>query len=264
VWHLTNLQNLERDELVLHYQPKVDLTTHETVGVEALLRWNHPSGRMFMPDKFVPELESNSMMVPITEWVVNEALHTLRGWRDEGYDLTMAVNVGARCLTEEAHFFEHVDRLVLASGIPPARLTFELTESGLIDTAQPGLLGRLESLDERLSIDDFGTGFASLVYLQQLPVDELKVDRSFVTAMLTASERAVLVRSIIDLAHNLGVKVVAEGVEDLETMERLIEYGCDAAQGYFFSRPLPAGDLREWLQTSAFGVAPAEHVGVAA
>jgi diguanylate cyclase (GGDEF)-like protein/PAS domain S-box-containing protein len=255
---------LERNELVLHYQPKVDLTTHETVGVEALLRWNHPSGRMFMPDEFVPELEGNSMMVPITEWVVTEALRTLRGWRDEGYDLTMAVNVGARCLADEAEFFATADRLVAASGIPPGKLTFELTESALIDTAQPGLLGMLESLDERLSIDDFGTGYSSLVYLQQLPVYELKVDRSFVTSMLTAPEKAVMVRSIIDLAHNLGVKVVAEGVEDLETMERLIEYGCDAAQGYFFSRPAPAGDLREWFETSAFGVAPVKNLDVAA
>ncbi|MEP6640766.1 MAG: EAL domain-containing protein [Gaiellales bacterium] len=255
---------LDRDELVLHYQPKIDLKTHETVGVEALLRWNHPSGRMFMPDEFMPELESNSLMVPITEWVVNAALGTLRGWRDQGYDLTMAVNVGARCLGEETQFFETVDRLVQAWGIPPGKLTFELTESALIDTAQPGLLGRLESRDERLSIDDFGTGYSSLVYLQQLPVHELKVDRSFVTAMLTAAEKAVMVRSIIDLAHNLSVTVVAEGVEDLETMERLIEYGCDVAQGYYFSRPVPAGELREWFETSAFGVARVANIDVAA
>jgi diguanylate cyclase (GGDEF)-like protein/PAS domain S-box-containing protein len=255
---------LERDELVLHYQPKIDLKTHATVGVEALLRWNHPSGRMFMPDEFVPELESNSLMVPITEWVINEALRTLRGWRDDGFDLTMAVNIGARCLAEESQFFEIVDRLVAAWGIPPGKLTFELTESALIDTAQPGLLGRLESLDERISIDDFGTGYSSLVYLQQLPVHELKIDRSFVTAMLTADEKAVLVRSIIDLAHNLSVKVVAEGVEDLETMEQLIEYGCDAAQGYYFSRPVAAGELGEWFETSAFGVSRVVNADLAA
>jgi len=255
---------LERDELVLHYQPKIDLKTHATVGVEALLRWNHPSGRMFMPDEFVPELETNSLMVPITEWVINEALRTLRGWRDDGFDLTMAVNIGARCLAEEAQFFEIVDRLVAAWGIPPGKLTFELTESALIDTAQPGLLGRLESLDERISIDDFGTGYSSLVYLQQLPVHELKIDRSFVTAMLTADEKAVLVRSIIDLAHNLSVKVVAEGVEDLETMEQLIEYGCDAAQGYYFSRPVAAGELGDWFEASAFGVSRVVNADLAA
>jgi diguanylate cyclase (GGDEF)-like protein/PAS domain S-box-containing protein len=255
---------LERDELVLHYQPKIDLKTRATVGVEALLRWNHPSGRLFMPDEFMPELESNSMMVPITEWVINEALRTLRGWRDEGLDLTMAVNIGARCLAEEAQFFEIVDRLVAAWGIPPGKLTFELTESALIDTAQPGLLGRLESLDERISIDDFGTGYSSLVYLQQLPVHELKIDRSFVTTMLTAAEKAVMVRSIIDLAHNLSIKVVAEGVEDLETMEQLVEYGCDGAQGYFFSRPVPAADLRKRFETSAFGVPRVVNANVAA
>jgi diguanylate cyclase len=176
----------------------------------------------------------------------------------------MAVNVGARCLAEDAQFFEIVDRLVAAWGIPPGKLTFELTESALIDTAQPGLLGRLESLDERLSIDDFGTGYSSLVYLQQLPVHELKVDRSFVMTMLAADEKAVMVRSIIDLAHNLSVKVVAEGVEDETTMERLIEYGCDGAQGYFFSRPVPARELRAWLETSSFGVSPAQDADLAA
>jgi diguanylate cyclase (GGDEF)-like protein/PAS domain S-box-containing protein len=243
-----------RNELVLHYQPKIDLATHETTGVEALLRWNHPSGRVFMPDEFMSELESSRLMIPITEWVINEALGVLRGWRDDGFDLTLAVNLGARCLAEEAQLFDTVERLTNAWGIPPEKLTFELTESALIDTAQPGLLGRLEGLTERLSIADFGTGYSSLAYLQQLPVDEIKVDRSFVTTMLTAADKAVMVRSIIDLAHNLGVKVVAEGVEDAPTMDRLIEYGCDAAQGDLFSAPVPAEALLEWLETSAFGV----------
>ena len=246
---------IERRELVLHYQPKVDLATQETVGVEALIRWNHPSGRLFMPDEFMPEVEKSDLIIPMTEWVMEEALCQLQRWRDAGYDLTLAVNLGARCLAEGAALFETVDELVLKWEIPPDRLIFELTESALIDTAVPGILAKLETMDERLSIDDFGTGYSSLVYLQRLPVVEIKADISFVMTMCTVKEDAVIVRSIIDLAHNLGVKVVAEGVEDEATMDLLNEYGCDEGQGYFFSRPMLGGDVLPWLEKSPFGLA---------
>jgi len=246
---------VDRDELVLHYQPKIDLATRKTIGVEALVRWSHPSGELLMPSAFMPEVEHSELMIPITKWVVGEALNTLRGWRDEGYDLTMAVNLGARCLTQGTGIFETVDELVAASGVPPDKLTFELTESALIDTEVPGLLARLQDMDQQLSIDDFGTGYSSLLYLQQLPVAEIKADKSFVTTLASVDDDAVIVRSIIDLAHNLGVKVVAEGVEDEETMRLLIDYGCDAAQGYFFTRPVPGGELTEWLESSPFGAA---------
>jgi diguanylate cyclase (GGDEF)-like protein/PAS domain S-box-containing protein len=245
---------VERNELVLHYQPKIDLATRRTVGVEALIRWNHPSGRLMMPDEFMPEVESNELMLPITDWVIEEALRALRGWREQGYDLTMAVNVGARCLVQDTGFFERVDGLMAASGIPPEQLTLELTESAFIDTELPGLLARLEDVAPRLSIDDFGTGYSSLVYLQRLPVVELKADRSFVSTVPTVESDARLVRSIVELAHNLGVTVVAEGVEDQATLERLVDYGCDVAQGYYFSRAIPAGDLTAWLESSEFGL----------
>jgi len=244
---------VSRNELVLHYQPKIDLATGETPGVEALIRWNHPSGRLVMPAEFMPEVERSELMIPITEWVINEALRQLRIWRDKGYDLTMAVNVGARCLAAGTELFETVDALTEKWGIPPDKLTFELTESALIDTTVPGILERLQKMDERLSIDDFGTGYSSLVYLQRLPVVEIKADQSFVTTMCTVTDDAVIVRSIIDLAHNLGVKVVAEGVEDQATVDRLNQYGCDQAQGYFFSRPMPGDDLIPWLDSSSHG-----------
>ena len=246
-------RSIERDELALYYQPKIDLETQETIGVEALIRWNHPSGRLVMPGEFVPEVENTDLMIPITEWVINEALRTLRAWRDEGYDLTMAVNLGGRSLAEGTGVFETVARLTEQWGVPPDRLTLELTESALIDTSLPGLLPELRNMEAKLSIDDFGTGYSSLVYLQQLPVAEIKADRSFVTTMSSVKEDAVFVRSIIDLAHNLGMRVVAEGIEDEATMNLLIEYGCDAAQGYFFSRPVPADELARWLPTSTFG-----------
>ena len=246
---------IERDELVLHYQPKIDLATQQTIGVEALLRWNHPSGRLLMPAEFMPEVERSDLIVPMTEWVINEALCQLQRWREAGYDLTMAVNLGARCFAEGTALFETVDEIILKCGIPADKLTFELTESALIDTAVPGILARLQTMGERLSIDDFGTGYSSLVYLQRLPVVEIKADISFVMTMSSVKEDAVIVRSIIDLAHNLGVKVVAEGVEDRATMDLLNEYGCDEAQGYFFSRPMSGGEVVPWLEASAFGSA---------
>jgi EAL domain-containing protein (putative c-di-GMP-specific phosphodiesterase class I) len=225
------------------------------IGVEALVRWNHPSRGLLMPGEFMPEVERNELMIPITEWVLEEALQRLAIWRSEGYDLTMAVNLGARCLTDGLEFFETVDEMISRARVPPSSLTLELTESALIDTGVPGLAERLEEMGERLSIDDFGTGYSSLVYLQRLPVVEIKADRSFVTGLASAPDDAVIVRSIIDLAHNLSLSVVAEGVEDERAMEILIEYGCDAAQGYYFSRPLPADQLVQWLETSEYGVA---------
>jgi diguanylate cyclase (GGDEF)-like protein/PAS domain S-box-containing protein len=244
---------IERDELVLHYQPIVDLATRETVGVEALIRWNHPSGRLFMPGEFMPVVERSELMIPMTRWVLNEALSRLRTWRDEGYDLTMAVNFGARCLAKGSPTFETIDELTDTWGIPPQRLTFELTESALIDTSIPGVTARLETMDQRLSIDDFGTGYSSLVYLQRLPVVEIKVDKSFVMTMCSITDDAVIVRSIIELAHNLGARVVAEGVEDQATMDLLGEYGCDEVQGYHLGRPVPGDDVLPWLERSSYG-----------
>lgn len=185
--------------------------------------------------------------------VIKEALRRLHIWRSEGYDMTMAVNIGARCLAEGDSFFDNVDEIIRSAHVPPETLTFELTESALIDTAVPGLLARLERMGERLSIDDFGTGYSSLVYLQQMPVVEIKADRSFVMELATSKANAVIVRSIIALAHNLSLAVVAEGVEDEETLDLLVEYGCDVAQGFYFSRPVPADQLVHWLETSPFG-----------
>ncbi len=246
---------IQRGGFVLHYQPKVDLLTRRTIGVEALIRWNHPSGRLFMPDQFMPEVEHSALMIPLTEWVINEALRQLREWREDGYDLTMAVNLGARCLAEESRLFETIDTLAQRWEIPADKLTLELTESALIDTTVPDLLARLNGVDQRLSIDDFGTGYSSLSYLQRLPVTEIKADRSFVGSMATVDDDAVIVRSIIELAHNLGMRVVAEGVEDTVTMDLLIACGCDEAQGYHFSRPVPGDALAQFLETSAFGSA---------
>jgi diguanylate cyclase (GGDEF)-like protein/PAS domain S-box-containing protein len=244
---------ITRDELVLHYQPKVDLATRRAIGVEALIRWNHPSGRLLPPGAFIPEVENNELIIPITEWVIRESLRSLAHLREQGYDLTIAVNLGRRCLSDATRILTTADDWLEAFRIPADKLTFEITERELVDTAMPGLMEQLQHMDEHLSIDDFGTGYSSLAYLQRLPITEIKIDQSFVTSLASVQEDAVIVRSTIDLAHNLSLAVVAEGVEDQTTMELLIDYGCDTAQGYYFAQPMTCEDLRQWLETSPHG-----------
>jgi diguanylate cyclase (GGDEF)-like protein/PAS domain S-box-containing protein len=245
-------QCISHEELVLYYQPKIDLATREVSGVEALVRWRHPVRGLLTPDSFMPEVESTEMIAPLTKWVLNEALRQQRIWRDAGIDLTMAVNISARSLRLRSTLPDIVKELTETWGTPPARLILELTESALIEAAAPEILGRLHNMGEILSIDDFGTGYSSLAYLQRLPVNELKIDRSFVTGLSVANDDAVIVRSTIDLAHNLGLTVVAEGVEDETAMSILIGYGCDRAQGYLFTRPCCAEDFLAWLTASPY------------
>jgi EAL domain-containing protein (putative c-di-GMP-specific phosphodiesterase class I) len=166
----------------------------------------------------------------------------------------MAVNVSARSLRRASDLPDTVAELTERWGTAPDRLTLELTEGALIEAAAPDVLARLHDMGERLSIDDFGTGYSSLAYLQRLPVDEIKVDKSFVTSLATTNDDAIIVRSTIDLAHNLGMKVVAEGVEQEHVLTTLVDYGCDAAQGYFFGRPVAAEHLGTWLADSPFGI----------
>ena len=209
------------------------------------MRWQHPTHGLLAPASFMPEVERTELIVPVTNWVLNEALRQQRAWRDAGIDLTMAVNISARSLGSESSLPEESPSSSRRGAPPRGQLILELTESALIEAAAPDMLTRLHSMGEKLSIDDFGTGYSSLAYLQRLPVDELKIDRSFVTSLADVSDDAIIVRSTIDLAHNLGLKVVAEGVEDEAVMRILAEYGCDAAQGYFFSRPVTAEEITE-------------------
>jgi diguanylate cyclase (GGDEF)-like protein/PAS domain S-box-containing protein len=252
--HLSLLFDLRhcvtRNELILHYQPKIDLATREITGVEALVRWQHPTQGLLAPASFMPEVERTHLLAPVTRWVLDAALRQQRRWRDEGLDLSMAVNVSARSLLRASTLPDAVAELTQLWGIPPARLTLELTESALIPDAAAAVLGRLHAMGGLLSIDDFGTGYSSLAYLQRLPVNEIKIDRSFVMNLASAGDDSIIVRSTIDLAHNLGLRVVAEGVEDEGVAELLIEYECDGAQGYHFGRPAAAADLSDLLSDS--------------
>ena len=255
--HLALLGDLRqcvlRGELVLHYQPKINLAARTISGVEALVRWRHPKLGLLAPGSFMPEVERIELIEPLTRWVLNEALRQQRVWRDGGADLTMSVNISGSSLRDGCDLPATLEELITAWGTAPERLTLELTERALIESGAPDVLARLHGMGAKVSIDDFGTGYSSLAYLQRLPVDEIKVDRSFVTGLVAASDDEVIVRSTIDLAHNLGLTVVAEGVEDAHVVEMLVAYACDSAQGYFFSRPCAAEELTAWLTVSPFG-----------
>jgi diguanylate cyclase (GGDEF)-like protein/PAS domain S-box-containing protein len=239
---------LDRRELVLYYQPKAILADGEVHAVEALLRWEHPVRGLVAPDQFIPMVQQTGLIKPLTLYVIDEALRQCRSWQDDGLRLAIAVNISARSLTD-SDFPIQVAELLERWNVQPARLEFEITESAmLLDPARTkAILDRLAAMGIRLSIDDFGIGYSSLAHLKRLPVSEIKVDRSFVMNMQHDEDDATIVRSTIDLARNLGLDVVAEGVESEQVWEQLKALGCTTAQGYYLSRPIPAPALQTWL-----------------
>jgi diguanylate cyclase (GGDEF)-like protein/PAS domain S-box-containing protein len=234
---------IARDELRLHFQPKVDLATRRICDVEALIRWQHPEQGLLMPSSFISEVERTYLIQPVTRWVLDGALCQQATWLEEGFDLAMSVNISARSLRNGEELVQAVAESIARWGTRRERLTLELTEGAIIETSAPAVLGQLHDMGVRLSIDDYGTGYSSLAYLQRLPMDEVKIDRSFVTTLATVADDAIIVRSTIELGHKLGLTVVAEGVEDEAVASSLVEYGCDLAQGYLFGRPVPAQQL---------------------
>jgi diguanylate cyclase (GGDEF)-like protein len=239
---------IEDGELVLHYQPKVDLGSGAVAGVEALVRWKHPERGLLGPDTFVPIAEQTGLMKSLTSYVLEKALRQTAVWIEDGLLVRMAVNISARDLHDDT-FCARVAEALSRSGVPASYLELELTERVVMadpERARQNLIA-LSRLGVRLSLDDFGTGYSSLAYLRRLPVTELKIDKSFVLRMDVDEEDATIVRSTIDLAHGLGLRVLAEGVETAETWQRLCDLGCDAAQGYFLSRPHPPSVITDWL-----------------
>ena len=240
---------LDQHELVLYYQPKAVLADGQVHAVEALLRWQHPGRGLVPPDEFIPMAQQTGLIKPLTMYVIDAALEQCRSWLEEGLRLSIAVNLSARSLID-ANFPNQVAGLLERWKIEPGLLEFELTESAML--TDPGrtrlILEELSGMGIRLSIDDFGTGYSSLAYLKRLPVNEIKVDRSFVLKMDEDEDDATIVRSTIDLGRNLGLDVVAEGVENEQVWDRLRRLGCTAAQGYYLSRPVPAAELQAWLE----------------
>ncbi|HWH33157.1 MAG TPA: bifunctional diguanylate cyclase/phosphodiesterase [Egibacteraceae bacterium] len=236
-------RGIDRRELVLHYQPKAELATSRIVGVEALVRWNHPDHGLVRPDEFIPLAEHTVLMDPLTMWVLDEALSQCAIWREAGLDLRMAVNLSVRNLHDPQLAAKVAGRLH-ARGLPPSCLELEITESSIMaePTRAVETLSQLARLGVRLSVDDFGTGYSSLAYLKRLPVQEVKIDRSFISEMATDANDTAIVRSAIELSRHLGLEVVAEGVETRETWEALAELGCHYAQGDYLSSPLPPAE----------------------
>jgi diguanylate cyclase (GGDEF)-like protein/PAS domain S-box-containing protein len=241
-------QAIDAGQFVLHYQPLVGLLKGDATRVEALVRWQHPQRGFIPPDQFIPLAEQTGLIEPLTHWVLNAALAQCRAWRDMGLTLGVAVNLSTRTLHDPS-LPELVTALLHKHGIAAEQLRLEVTESVIMYDPDrvSEVLARLTQMGVRFSIDDFGTGYSSLGYLRRLPVDELKIDKSFVLEMTTDESDALIVRSTIDLAHNLGLRVVAEGIENLETYRQLARLGCDMAQGFYLGRPMAPAALEYWL-----------------
>ena len=243
---------IQTNQLCLQYQPQIDHRSQRVVGLEALVRWNHPQRGFLAPDTFIPLAEDAGLIGPLTQWVLKSALAQQVVLHRQGHLLTMAVNLSARNL-HDMDLPASVQKLLTENGIDPKYLTLEVTESAVMTNPSDGLiiLSELDKMGVTLAIDDFGTGYSSLAYLKRLPVDELKIDKSFVMEMEENENDAVIVRSTIDLAHNLGLKVTAEGVETQGAWDTLSLLGCDQSQGYFMGRPMSEENLYAWLHKAA-------------
>jgi diguanylate cyclase (GGDEF)-like protein len=242
---------LDEHELVLHYQPKADLNDGRIVAVEALVRWQHPEHGLLAPNQFVPLAEATGLVRELTLRVLDEALRQQRAWRDEGIDIRVAVNLSARDLYDLT-LPGSTAKLLAAHGVPATALELEITESVIV--ADPmrarSILSRLSEMGIVLAVDDYGTGYSSLCYLKRLPIDEMKIDRSFVMQMADDRSDAAIVRSTVELGRNLGLKVVAEGVETAAAWAHLKALGCDFAQGYYLSKPVPAAQIEALVTAS--------------
>ncbi len=246
---------IAHNHFVLHYQPQICLANGTLQGIEALVRWCHPKRGLVGPDEFITFSESRGLITPIGRWVMREACRQLKAWQNQGLALVpVAVNLSALEFRQRDVAAE-IAAVLLETGLAPQYLEIELTESVLMhQTGQVlGTLNALKALGVGISIDDFGTGYSSLAYLKRLPVDELKIDKSFVMGMETGEDDAMIVRSTIDLAHNLGLTVVAEGVETAAILEQLRVLSCDEAQGYHITRPLPVADFLAWQARQGSG-----------
>jgi diguanylate cyclase (GGDEF)-like protein len=245
---------IDNDELVLHYQPTVAYSTRSVHCAEALVRWRHPSRGLVPPGDFIPLAERTGLIAPLGNWVLRSAIRQLAEWHEANLEFAVAVNLSQRNLADP-DLPDVVEGLLAQYNVAPECLVLEVTESTLM--SDPALAvattGRLRDMGVSLSIDDFGTGYSSLAHLSRLPVEELKIDRSFIQQMAAEPADSVIVRSTISLAHELGLRIVAEGVEDVQTLDLLERLGADVAQGFHIARPMPAEDLVTWLADSPWG-----------
>ena len=261
-------RTISKRTLVMHYQPKVNSVTRAVTGVEALVRWEHPARGLLMPAAFLPLVEDSGLMHDLTEAVLEQSLDQVARWRSQGRMLSVAVNLSASSLVD-IELPTRIRAALAHRRLTPDALELEITEDFLMADRERArdILGELRALGVRIAVDDFGTGYSSLSYLRELPIDELKLDRSFIRPMAGDARAAAIVRSTIDLAHALGMTMVAEGVEDEETADRLAASACDTLQGFFYSQALPAEQLESWVDrwhTLLRPPAPALHLAATA
>jgi EAL domain-containing protein (putative c-di-GMP-specific phosphodiesterase class I) len=245
---------VEARALTVAYQPKAELPSGAVAGMEALVRWQDPAHGTVPPDEFIPIAESTGLIAPLCRFVLEVAVGQATRWRAQGLPAGVAVNLSVRNLLEPG-LADRVRGLLAASGLPAGLLTLEITEGAVMTdpAAAVAVLHQLAGAGVRLSIDDFGTGYSSLAYLKRLPVDEVKLDKSFVLGMTSDRDDAAIVRSTVELARNLGLRMVAEGVEDQATWDALAAMGCELAQGYHLARPMPAAEATDWLAANRAG-----------
>jgi len=253
--HLTLVSELrhaiEADDLVIYYQPKIDIVSRSIVAVEALIRWQHPEKGLIQPDVFIPMAEQTSIIHPYTAWLIDEASQQISQWQHLGIHLVVAINLAPRNLLE-ADLPQRLNDALNRWHILPSSLMLEITERGLIAEPQRALaiLDRIHTLGMLISIDDFGTGYSSLEYLKDLPIDELKVDQGFISAMHRDETSLTIVKMVIQMAHSLGLEVTAEGVESERDWQMLEGIGCDRIQGYYTGKPMPSDVFEKWLLES--------------
>jgi diguanylate cyclase (GGDEF)-like protein len=248
-------ETIESGSLELYYQPKIDVKTNIICGVEALVRWQHPERGMISPVNFIPVAEQTGLIHPLTNLVFNKAMQQAAHWQDSIENFKISVNLSARSL-HDPQLPARLHSLIQAWQVTPQNIILEITESAIM--AEPAraerVLNELSEMGMYISIDDYGTGYSSLSYIKRLPINEIKIDSSFVFDMKKNENDSVIVRATIDMAHDLGLYVTAEGVEDQETWDMLSHFGCDQAQGFFMGRPQPANKLNEWMHQSPWGI----------
>jgi len=247
-------QAINNNDLCLYFQPKIDMKSSRVIGVEGLIRWLHPKHGQIFPDEFIPLAERSGLIKPLSLWVLKEAPRRWAEWKSEGFDITVAVNLSVRDLFDIT-MPDYIGSILEKHGMPGDRLVLEITESAMMEDPDQvkSILMTLSNMGIKIAIDDFGTGYSSLAYLKNLPVHEIKIDKSFVLEMDKDKEDATIVKSTIELGHTLGLSVVAEGVEGAEAWRMLQELGCNYGQGYYMARPLPPGQVRSWLLESPWG-----------
>jgi len=244
---------IEEGDLELHYQPIVDIKAKLVRGVEALCRWTHPEKGSIQPVEFIKIAEENNLILPLTEWVLQTAIKQCSEWKDAGHELTMSINLSANNLKDN-RLPEKISESLSKVELDPKWVHIEITESMTMDDPDQAMkmLEKINDMGVSISMDDFGTGYSSLSYLSKLPIDELKIDRGFVLEMDSEKENAIIVKSTIDLAHNLGLSVVAEGIEEEHILKMLNDYGCEHAQGFHICKPQPGDLFLDWLENSAW------------